>query len=193
MFAKSGTEGRATIFREALSSTMAEAVAGLPQNPPTEDDPLAALPSVRDGRLVKGEKQRRFTRNTEQFCQRVTELVEVFGFKDPLVVMMEIATGKQLKESSGNYGAVIHELVPFDKMPDHKTRVLAATELASYMYPKRKAVEVTGAEGQPITFAVHADNAPLPEMPSDEEIAALQLERRKQAAAEEARTIDGQR
>lgn len=146
------------------------------------------LTSIGDGR--KGAQRRRFTRNSEHFTRRIMELVEVHGLRDPIQVLMEIATGKEVTITRDNNNNEVTRLDDFKKTPDHKTRVMAAAELASYLYPKRKSVEVSGAEGNPIAFSVSADNTPLPTMPTDAELEQMQKERRQQAADAE-KTING--
>jgi hypothetical protein len=76
---------------------------------------------------------------------------------DPLMILMEIASGKVLQKD----GTVVKMIPP----PEQKDRVKAASELASYVYPKRKAMEITGNEGKPISFAVVMDNDAPPPIP----------------------------
>jgi hypothetical protein len=134
---------------------------------------------------------RKFTRNTEHFTQRCHQLMVEGGYADPIQVLMEIATGYQIKQSINEAtGDVVMVHVPFKKDPDHKTRALAASELLSYTFPKRKSVEVSGTEGQPISFTVTADQSEIPVMPSDADIEAMVQERRALAAMAE-KTIQG--
>jgi hypothetical protein len=146
---------------------------------PQFDVPADALMSETGGK-------KRYHRNTAFFTKRLDQLV-LAGFDDPMQVLMEIASGFKLEPDPRNSSRFMK--VPLPKI-DAKSRALAATELLSYVYPKRKSVEVTGAEGAPIGFTLGLDQTPIPEMPSDKEIEAIALERR-QRAAENARTLEG--
>lgn len=130
--------------------------------------------------------QKRWSRNTAFLTRRVDDLVRA-GFDDPMQVLMEIASGFKLEESLSKPGTFVK--VPLIKI-DHKSRVIAASELLSYIYPKRKSVEVSTEEGASLTFNLNIDAAPIPEMPSDAELEAMALERRKAQVIAQ-RTIDG--
>lgn len=79
---------------------------------------------------------------------------------DPVKVLMELSCGKA-QGADGLYRPIIggydEEGNPI--ILDAVVRVKAASELMSYLYPKRKAIELTGREGTPITFAVIADES----------------------------------
>lgn len=175
-------------FRQQVHDLGTDVTTSLPADEGSVDN----LPGILVGpRGFCGGKKLRFRRNSEHFVQRVEQLIKEEGLRDPLKVLMEIATGQQsVKVGVDKDGKNIYELQEFKKAPDHKTRAFAATEICSYLYPKRKAVEISGAEGQPISFVVSSDTSPIPQMPSDEELAQMSLERRQQAAKTE-KTIQG--
>ena len=106
-------------------------------------------------RLTKSQKVR----------ERVEELQQQGLDCDPIKVLMELACGKAQGED-GIYRPITGR---FDKhgnplMLDALIRVQAASELMQYMYPKLKSVEITGNEGNPITFAVVAETAVVGEI-----------------------------
>lgn len=193
-----GKIGFSETLNEHDALLSAEAAAGLPpgslplgtkevSTAPLEADPdYDNFQGTTEKIQVTPPKRRRVTRNTEHFTQRINHLIDNFGMRDPVQVLMEIAMGQMLEPD----GPDSYKLIKFDKTPDHKTRAFAATELCSYLYPKRKAVEVTGAEGQPITFAISADPTAIPQMPDEAEIKRLQAKRREEAAQAE-KTLQG--
>jgi hypothetical protein len=74
---------------------------------------------------------------------------------------MEIATGKK-KNKKGEYVDIIGGWDE-DGNPvilDSGVRQKAAAELCSYLYPKRKAIEVSGKVDTPIQFAIIPDMPP---------------------------------
>lgn len=87
---------------------------------------------------------------TLAFVARMDELREQGLEVCPIRVLMELASARKL---TGENLSV-----------DPSVRVRAAGELCSYIYPKRKAVEISGTDGTPITFAVVADLSPIEEM-----------------------------
>jgi hypothetical protein len=113
--------------------------------------------------------------------QHVTRMIDLFtagGGQDPIWTLLEISSGYRLRFNEDT-GTLRRE--EFEKPPDFKTRAFAAGELAQYAYPKRKAVEVTGKDGAPMSFAVVADTGELPVMPSEEEIKAMREQRIREA------------
>jgi hypothetical protein len=100
------------------------------------------------------------------FQERVQQIQEEDGLDcDPIRVLMEIATGKK-KNKKGEYVDIIGGWDE-DGNPvilDSGVRQKAAAELCSYLYPKRKAIEVSGKVDTPIQFAIIPDMTPLPTM-----------------------------
>jgi hypothetical protein len=91
---------------------------------------------------------------TQLFFNRVEEL-QLKGLDcDPIQVLMEIASGRKLNEDGTT--------IVLQPQPEACDRVKAAAELLSYMYPKRKAIELSGTDGAPILFGVAQDSEPLP-------------------------------
>lgn len=91
---------------------------------------------------------------TRLFLERVEEL-QMKGLNcDPIQVLMELACGKVLNTNG--------TVVPMVPMPDPAVRGKAAAELCSYIFPKRKAVELSSDPEQPVKFVVMPDHEPLP-------------------------------
>jgi len=91
---------------------------------------------------------------TKLFINRVEEL-QMKGLDcDPIQILMEIASGKVLNEN----GTVSVMMPP----PEPAVRQKAAAELCSYIFPKRKAVEVSGDQDKPLQFVVMRDEDALP-------------------------------
>jgi hypothetical protein len=100
---------------------------------------MAGLGQPKTGGREKGTPNK----STQTLAARMDELREQGLDVCPIQVLMEIAAGKKLN------GERI--------LVDESVRVRAAAELCSYIYPKRKAVEVSGADGTQIVFAVVQD------------------------------------
>jgi hypothetical protein len=100
------------------------------------------------------------------FQERVQQIQEEEGLDcDPIRVLMEIATGKK-KNKKGEYVDIISGWDE-DGNPvilDSGVRQKAAAELCSYLYPKKKAIEVSGKIDTPIMFSIVPDLTPLPTM-----------------------------
>ena len=77
---------------------------------------------------------------------RVEELQRAGLDCDPIRVLAEIAAGCRLKSDG-----LIEVLQP---LVEHRDRAKAASELAAFMYPKRKAVELAASSEGPILFTV---------------------------------------
>lgn len=91
---------------------------------------------------------------TQMFMQRVEEL-QLKGLNcDPIQILMEIASGKQLNDNG-----TITTMVP---PPEAAVRQKAAAELCAYIFPKRKAVEISTDPERPVQFVVMPDTQPLP-------------------------------
>lgn len=68
--------------------------------------------------------------------QAITALIE--RGCDPLAILADIAMGNAIDTASG------------EQKPTLEQRKDAAKELCQYIYPKRKAVEMSGIDGDPI-------------------------------------------
>jgi len=85
-------------------------------------------------------------RATRSFQERVEELQTAGLECDPIRVLAEIASGQRL-EADGT----VNEIQP---TIEHRDRAKAAAELCSYMYPKRRALELEAPDGKAISFTV---------------------------------------
>lgn len=91
---------------------------------------------------------------TRLFLERVEEL-QMKGLDcDPIQILMEIASGKVLM-----HNGTVEMMKPF---PDPAVRGKAAAELCSYIFPKRKAMELSSDPENPVQFMVIPDQDPLP-------------------------------
>ena len=99
---------------------------------------MAGIGQPKTGGREKGTPNK----STQTLISRMDELREQLDVC-PIQVLMEIAAGKKLNGER--------------MLVDESVRVRAAAELCSYVYPKRKAVEVSGPDGTQIVFAVVQD------------------------------------
>jgi hypothetical protein len=88
-------------------------------------------------------------RATKDFQERMEELQRQGLDSCPIRVLMELASGKTIDGDEIEVDAAV--------------RGRAAAELCSYIYPKRKAIEVSGQQETSLLFSVVLDDAPVPE------------------------------
>jgi hypothetical protein len=111
---------------------------------------MAGTGSGKTGGRQKGTPNK----STQQFVERMDELRAQGLDCDPIQVLMEFAAGKQF-DPDGNVVAIVPPVEP-------RERIKAAAELCSYVFPKRKAMEVSGDLGTSIQFIIAPDPVPLP-------------------------------
>jgi hypothetical protein len=87
------------------------------------------------------------------FVSRMEELRRRGLDCDPVRVLMEIASSTRL-EADGT-------VAPISPPVDNRDRAKAAAELCSYVFPKRKAVELSQNTDRPIQFSIVPDSAVL--------------------------------
>lgn len=117
---------------------------------------MAATGQTKTGGRKKGTPNK----STLNLVERMEELRAQGLDCDPIRVLMEFSIGKQLNEDG--------QLVPISPAVEPRDRIKAAAELCSYVFPKRKAMEITGETGTQIQFVIAQDLAPIPSEPARE-------------------------
>jgi hypothetical protein len=99
---------------------------------------------TKKGGRVKGEPNKR--------TKELKEYLESIGcFPDE--VLAQIVMGKPIK-CRISFNEETGDFVEGDMLPKLEERMSAAKELMQYIYPKRKAVEVSGENGEKVMFVL---------------------------------------